>query len=96
MKNQHKCEDIQNKMHSEQENAYTKSLKNQYFEIEIWKMKIDMITIMKNKEKELKNDQITELVGFKFEKLKCSLEFNLLINSIYYLLFSVCIFYIIY
>jgi hypothetical protein len=55
-------ENIQNKIYLEQENAYKNSLKKQYFEIEYWKCKIEMISNMKNQETQKKNDQLIEMV----------------------------------
>lgn len=46
----------------EQENVYKNSSKEQYLELEHWKLKIEMISNMKNKETQKKNDQLIEMV----------------------------------
>lgn len=59
-------ENEKNTIHLEQEKVYENSLKKQYFEIELWKMRIEMISNMKNKQIQIRNDRITEMVCFIF------------------------------
>lgn len=62
----HGSENEKNTIHLEQEKVYENSLKKQYFEIELWKMRIEMISNMKNKQIQIRNDRITEMVCFIF------------------------------
>lgn len=59
---QNKLQNNQQKVYLEQFNTYKDSLKNQHFEVELWKMRIEIISNMKNKEMQLLSEQIIEMV----------------------------------
>lgn len=53
---------IKNKIYSVQEDVYKNSLKEQCFEIELWEMRINMISNLRNKELQNRNEKIIEMV----------------------------------
>lgn len=62
----HGLENEKNTIYLEQKKVYENTLKKQCFEIELWKMRIEMISNMKNKQIQILNDRITEMVCFIF------------------------------
>lgn len=59
-----KQESIKNQINTEQVNVYRNKLKEQYFEVKKWKMRVDMISSLREKEIEMKDRKIIEMVCF--------------------------------
>ncbi|VVC40845.1 Hypothetical protein CINCED_3A022494 [Cinara cedri] len=81
-KKHHQIEDV---MRVELENDYTNSLK-QYLEKDIWKMRIKMVSDLKNKELQMRNEQLIEMKNLQekvYEKRNenCDYVNNLIDNS---------------
>lgn len=60
-------QNIQHKVYLEQFNTYEKSLKKQNFEVKLWKMRIETISDMKNKEMQLIREQTIKMVCFTYK-----------------------------
>lgn len=60
--NNYDSKNIKNKIYIKQENVYINTLKKQYFELKMWKMRIEIISNMKNKEIQKRDKQIIEMV----------------------------------
>jgi len=57
-------------MISEQENCYRNSLRRQLFEVELWQMRIEMLTRMKNEEERKISELIDTTVSIIFSRFK--------------------------
>lgn len=86
---QSRSENIKNKIYLEQENVYKNSLKKQYFEIEYWKFKIEMISNMKNQETQKKNNQLIEMVCILRANRSCRISSFSINNNYHFAVFKV-------
>lgn len=59
-----RSESVKSHMYAEQENCYRDSLRRQHFEVELWQMRIEMLTRMKNQEVQKKSELINTIVSF--------------------------------
>lgn len=63
MINQHQqIETMENEKKDELEIEFTNSLKNHYLDNDIWKMRINMLSDLKNKESQMRNERLIEMV----------------------------------
>lgn len=58
----HRTDNTINYTYQEQKNIYKNFLKKQYCEVELWKMKIEGISKLKNQEKYVKDEKTNEMV----------------------------------
>lgn len=62
-------QNIQQKVNLEQFNKYKESLRKQNFEVELWKLRIENISNMKNKEMQLIREQNIKMVCSTYKNI---------------------------